>query len=66
MRILSEKRKGDVLWQAFVSDDRGRLAVRGIVEPSATHIVIDPLTERELRELLGEDGSLQQTPGELA
>lgn len=57
-RILAERTKGPVLWRAQISDDRGRLEVVGVVPPSATPTTIEPLTEPELRELLGESAEL--------
>ena len=53
-RILSERTKGCVRWQARVSNDRDRLEVVGIVPASFEPTVIEPLNERELRELLAE------------
>lgn len=63
--VLSERIKGAVIWRAQISSDRGRLEVVGIVAPSTTATVIEPLSEHELRELLGEDVGLLQEPGEL-
>ncbi|MCC7176919.1 MAG: hypothetical protein IT177_00845 [Acidobacteria bacterium] len=51
--VLAERRKGLVTWQARISHDRNRLEVVGIVPPSTEPTVIEVLTERELRELLG-------------
>lgn len=56
--ILAERTKGPVRWQAKISQDRGRLEVVGIVMPSETPTVIEPLSEPELRELLGEPSDL--------
>lgn len=56
--VLAQRQKGAVTWQARISDDRGRLEVVGIVPPSTTATVIEVLTERELRELLGESTDL--------
>jgi hypothetical protein len=53
-QVLASRVKNDVRWIARVGFDRGRLEVVGIVPPSATPTVIEPLNERELRELLGE------------
>jgi hypothetical protein len=52
--VLSERvsRNGQVRWQARRSHDRGRLIVVGIVPPSNTETLVEPLNERELRELL--------------
>lgn len=50
--ILAERHKGAVVWQARISQDRGRLEVVGIVPASTTETVIEPLTEPELRQLL--------------
>jgi len=61
--VLNARRKGPVLWQARISADRGRLEVVGVVESSATATEIEPLTEFELLELLGESAGLRQTPG---
>lgn len=57
-RVLAERRKGAVTWQARISTDRGRLEVVGLVPASATPTIIEPLTEPELRELLGESAEL--------
>ena len=54
MRILAELEKAGVRWQARVSGDRGRLEVVGIVGASSEPQVITPLTDAELRALLGE------------
>ena len=51
-QVLAERRKGDVLWQARISADRHRLEVVGMVAASAVPTTIEPLNERELRELL--------------
>ncbi len=51
-QVLAERVKGAVTWQARVSHDRGRLELVGIVQPSATPTVIEPLNTRELMELL--------------
>lgn len=64
-RILAERVKGHVTWQARIGADRGRLEVVGIVPPSPMSTVIEPLTEAELRELLGENTELSQAPGVL-
>jgi hypothetical protein len=50
--VLASRLKGGVLWIARISDDRGRLEVRGIVGPSDRATEVEPLDERELRELL--------------
>lgn len=60
--VLNARAKGAVEWQARISHDRGRLEVVGLVPPSATPTVVEPLTEHELRELLGETPELSQTP----
>lgn len=52
--VLAARSKGAVVWQARISTDRGRLEVVGIVPASHDATVIEPLDERELRELLGE------------
>ena len=52
--VLASRRKGAVEWRARVSSDRGRLEVVGIVPASTTATVIEPLSEPELLELLGE------------
>jgi hypothetical protein len=52
--VLASRRKGVVVWQARISDDRGRLEVVGIVPASTMATAIEPLDERELRQLLGE------------
>ena len=64
-QVLNARQKGPVLWQARISADRGRLEVVGVVDPSTTATEIEPLTEYELLELLGESAGLQQTPGGL-
>lgn len=51
--VLASRQKGNVTWQARISTDRGRLEVVGIVPASFAPTTIEPLTERELRELLG-------------
>lgn len=51
-QVLAERWKGPVLWQARISTDRHRLEVVGIVPPSAKPTTIEPLNERELRELI--------------
>jgi hypothetical protein len=56
--VLAARGKGAVTWQARISHDRGRLEVVGIVPASAMATVIEPLDERELRELLGEGADL--------
>ena len=56
--VLASRRKGAVEWQARISTDRGRLEVVGIVPASVSPTVIEPLDERELRELLGEGADL--------
>lgn len=56
--VLASRRKGSVTWQARISIDRGRLEVVGIVPASAAPTTIEPLDERELRELLGEGTDL--------
>lgn len=53
-RVLAERRKGVVLWQARISTDRNRLEVVGHVPASTQPTTIEPLTDRELRELLGD------------
>lgn len=52
--ILNERVSADgkVRWQARRSNDRGRLVVVGVVAPSDTETLVEPLNERELRELL--------------
>jgi hypothetical protein len=52
--VLSERlsRDGKVRWQARLSHDRGRLIVVGVVAPSNTETLVEPLDERELLELL--------------
>lgn len=52
--VLAERYKGVVRWQARISADRGRLEVVGLVPASTEPTEIEPLNERELRELLGE------------
>ena len=61
--VLNTRRKGSVTWQARIGTDRDRLEVIGVVAPSTTATEIEPLTEYELLELLGESGGLRQTPG---
>jgi hypothetical protein len=51
-QVLSERVKNGIRWQARISADRGRLEVVGLVPPSAVLTEVEPLTERELRELL--------------
>lgn len=58
--VLASRQKGAVLWQARISTDRGRLEVVGLVPASDTATTIEPLTEPELRELLGESTDLHQ------
>jgi len=52
--VLAERlsRDGRVRWQARIGEDRGRLEVIGVVEPSTVPTIIEPLTEADLRELL--------------
>ena len=52
--VLAERTKNGIVWQARISQDRGRLEVVGLVPPSASPTTIEPLTERELHELLDE------------
>ncbi len=54
--VLNERvsRDGQTRWQARRSHDRGRLIVVGVVAPSDTETLVEPLNERELLELLGE------------
>lgn len=54
--VLAERVSADgrVRWQARIGEDRGRLEVVGIVEPSPTPTTIEHLSQRELLELLGE------------
>lgn len=56
--VLACRRKGAVVWQARISDDRGRLEVVGLVEPSPIRTTIALLEQHELLELLGEGTSL--------
>jgi hypothetical protein len=60
-QILAARRKGAVTWQARISADRGRLEVVGLVPASATATTIEPLTDHELLELLGERGDPDDT-----
>ena len=53
-QVLSERRKGAVLWRARVSADRNRLELIGIVEASTTPTEVEPLTQAELCALLDE------------
>lgn len=57
-RVLAARQKGAVTWQARISADRGRLEVVGLVPPAEEPTIVEPLTERELCELLGESGDL--------
>lgn len=52
--VLNERLSADgqVRWQARRSRDRGRLVVVGIVAPSTSETLVEPLNERELLELL--------------
>lgn len=52
--VLNERvsRNGQVRWQARRSHDRGRLIVVGVVAPSITEILVEPLNECDLRDLL--------------
>jgi hypothetical protein len=52
--VLAERVSADglVRWQARRSADRGRLIVVGVVAPSDTETLVEPLSERELLELL--------------
>ena len=52
--VLAERVSADgrVRWQARRSADRGRLIVVGVVAPSATETLVEPLNERQLRDLL--------------
>jgi hypothetical protein len=58
--VLAQRIKGAVTWQARISHDRGRLELVGIVGPSTTPTVIEPLTPRELIELLEEHDGLRR------
>lgn len=55
--VLAERVSADgrVTWVARRSADRGRLEVVGIVAPSETTTVIEPLNETQLRSLLEGD-----------
>lgn len=52
--VLAERRSRDglVTWQARIGQDRGRLQIVGVVAPSTSPTIIEPLTDAELRELL--------------
>lgn len=62
--ILATRGKGLVTWQARIASDRGRLEVVGVVPASLTTTTIEPLSERELRELLGEGVDLDSHVGQ--
>lgn len=55
--ILASRTSADgrVTWVARRAADRGRLEVVGIVAPSDSATVIEPLNETQLRELLDGD-----------
>lgn len=59
--VLASRRKGAVDWQARISQDRGRLEVVGLVPASPVAITIEPLTNQELLELLGERCDVDDT-----
>lgn len=54
--VLNELTSSDgrVTWQARRSEDRGRLQVVAIVQPSETPTVVEALTDAQLRALLAE------------
>lgn len=64
MDLLSERTSADgrVVWQARRSSDRGRLIVVGIVAPSDTPTIIEPLNEIQLRDLLEGTPSVSAAP----
>jgi hypothetical protein len=64
--VIASRLKGCVTWQARISSDRGRLEVVGIVPASTAPTVIEPLTEPELLELLGESTELHDESGHSA
>jgi hypothetical protein len=59
--ILAERVSSDgrVRWQARRSADRGRLIVVGVVQPSDVPTIVTPLTDEQLRDLLGDVPSEQ-------
>lgn len=61
--ILATRCKGLVTWQARIASDRDRLEVVGLVPAASTTTTIEPLSERELRELLGEGVDLDSHVG---
>lgn len=64
--VLAERRKGPVTWQARIAADRSRLEVVGIVAASASSTTFEPLSPRELQELLEGDAlerEAEQTVG---
>ena len=51
-RILAEREKNGVIWQARIGTDRGRLEVVALVPPSTGTTIVEALTGAELQELL--------------
>lgn len=60
--ILATRLKGCATWIARIGQDRGRLEVVAVIPPSAEPVEIEPLTDAELRELLGEGADPNQQP----